>query len=298
MRPFTEGGHKFGFLLVSGPDAAAAETARIAALDTLHIEISPVTTEPTTPSAPRPERLLVEGVPHAQRNPVTDSPPVSGAVAEPAPGAGFLRTNRVTLVAGAIALALAAIVYFGMPHSRTISSAWVLLFKLTPFVAASIAVGWLDLDWAHRLRLQLILPPLCFLVFFTYFVPKIFYYSGGPFDSLYYITLIMVPFIILSLVLMLRLGGIGTSTVMRLAIAMLLLQLSGIEDLAFLTINDLSGTQYSPIPQVWTWADHITVFIGHPPTKYEAYAFIAAHVVAAVLVLTLPARWFWRPRSA
>ncbi len=218
------------------------------------------------------------------------APPGTAAQSPGSAWSAFLRANRVTLVAAPVAAILAATVYFGMSHGREISSVWVLLAKLTPFVAASVAIAWLDLDWARRLRLPLILPPLCFLVFFTYFVPKIFFYSGGPFDNLYYTTLILVPFIILSLVLMLRLGGASTATVMRLAVAMLLLQLSGIEDLAFLTINDLSGTRYSPIPAVWTWADHISVFLGHPPTKDEAYAFIAVHLVLAVLVLALPAR--------
>jgi hypothetical protein len=215
---------------------------------------------------------------------------------EPEPSAGpppFLRANRVTLVAGAIGLGLAATVYFGMPHSRDIESLWVLLFKLTPFVAASIAIAWLDLDWARRLRLPLILPPLCFLVFFAYFVPRIFYYAGlgADFGQLYYTVLILVPFVILSLVLSMRLGGARRSTVLRLAGAMILLQLSGIEDLAFLTVNDLSGTEYHPIPEVWTWADHMTVRLGHPPTRNEAFAFIAVHIVAAVLVLAVPGRF-------
>jgi hypothetical protein len=34
----------------------------------------------------------------------------------------------------------------------------------------------------------------------------------------------------------------------------------------------------------------MTVFLGHPPTRYQAYAFIGVHVVLAALVLFLPAR--------
>lgn len=205
---------------------------------------------------------------------------------------GFVRANRVTLIAGTIAIGLAATVYFGMPHSRDLESLWVLLVKLTPFVAASIAIAWLDPGWASRLRLQLILPPLCFLAFFAYFVPKIFYYGnlGADFGQLYYTVLVLVPFAILSLVLSIRLGGASRPTVLRLAAAMMLLQLSGIEDLAFITVNDLSGTDYDPMPEVWTWADHMTVRIGHPPTRNEAFVFIAVHIAAAVLVLALPGR--------
>jgi hypothetical protein len=203
----------------------------------------------------------------------------------------FLRANRVTLVAGAIAVGLGAAVALGMKPSRDLTSLWVLLCKLAPFVAASIAIAWLDVDRARRLRLHLIAPPLCFLVFFTYFVPQIFYYHNvGNFDLLYYTILVLTPFVILSLVLSARLGGASTSTVLRLAIAMLLLQLSGIEDLAYVTNATRHGLM-NGIPKVWTWADHITVFIGHPPTRNEAYAFIAVHVILAVLVLALPARY-------
>ncbi|HLU45779.1 MAG TPA: hypothetical protein VKZ67_12315 [Natronosporangium sp.] len=206
----------------------------------------------------------------------------------------FLVANRVTLIAGAITLALAAFVYFGMPHSRNIAHLGEFLVKLTPFVSASIAIGWLHVGWAHRLRLHLILPPLCFTAFFAYFVPKLFFYAnlGADFGQFYYTMLMLVPFIILTIALMMRLGGAARSTVLRMAAALMLIQLSGIEDLAFLTVNDLTGTAYHPIPEVWEWADHMTVRLGHPASKYEAFAFIAVHLTAAVLVLTLPGRWF------
>jgi hypothetical protein len=44
------------------------------------------------------------------------------------------------------------------------------------------------------------------------------------------------------------------------------------------------------MPEVWSWASHMTVFLGHPPTKYQAFAFIAIHVALAALVLFLPGR--------
>jgi hypothetical protein len=79
----------------------------------------------------------------------------------------------------------------------------------------------------------------------------------------------------------------------RLGYAMLLLQLSGVEDLAYLTVNNHTDPEWTPIPQVWTWADHMTVFVGRPLMKNEAFVFIAVHVFIAVLVLALPDR-FWR----
>lgn len=219
-------------------------------------------------------------------------PAVSGPAAA-GPVASFTRDNAVTLVAGAVAVLLAAVVWFGLPHDREVSSAWLLLFKLTPFVSASIAVAWLDRTWASRLNLHLFLLPACFLVFFCYFVPKLFFYAGDgdTFGQLYYHVLTLVPFIILTMVLSYRLGGGSRGGVLRIAFALLLLQLSGLEDLAFLTVNDHpAGSKYASIPDVWTWASHMTVFLGHPPTKYQAFAFIAVHVVLALLVLFVPRR--------
>lgn len=201
----------------------------------------------------------------------------------------FLRANAVCLIALAVAAVLGAIVWFGMAHTHTISSLWVFLFKLTPFVAGGIAVAWLDVGWAQRLRLPLVLVPACFLVFFCYFVPKIFFQAANG-GELYYTVLTLAPFVILALGLAYRLGGGSRETTLRMSFAMLLLQLSGLEDLAFLTINHQTDPKWTPIPQKWTWAEHMTVFFGHPLTKYEAYGFITVHVILAALVLFLPAR--------
>jgi hypothetical protein len=220
------------------------------------------------------------------------APPQEPVPAGPPPGrASLVRDNRVTLVAGAVAVALAAVVWFVLPHEREVGSVGELLFKLTPYAAAAVAIAWLDVAWAQRLRLHLVAPPLMFLVFFCFFVPKIFYYSGRDFTALYYHVLVLVPFVILALVLSFRLGGGSTGAVLRLAGAMILLQLSGLEDLAFLVVNDHSGDpRFASIPDVWTWASHMNVFFGRPVTRNEAYAFIAVHVVLALLVLFLPGR--------
>jgi hypothetical protein len=216
--------------------------------------------------------------------------PATRRPAPPGPAASFVRGNAVTLVAGAVAAVLAAVIWFGLPHDREVSSAWLLLFKLSPFVAASIGVAWLDVDWARRLRLHLFALPVCFLIFFCYFVPKLFFYSDD-FGPLYYHMLTLVPFIILTMVLAYRLGGGSRSGVLRVSFALLLLQLSGLEDLAYITVNDHPpGSKYASIPEVWDWASHMTVFLGHPPSKNEAFAFIAVHVLLALLVLFLPGR--------
>ncbi|MFG2005181.1 hypothetical protein ACGFNU_39160 [Spirillospora sp. NPDC048911] len=213
---------------------------------------------------------------------------------EGAAGAGalppFFRANAVTLIAGAVAAVLGGIVWFALPHEHDIDSLWVFLFKLTPFITAAVGIGHLHLGWAHRLRLSLIAIPVCFLAFFCFFVPRMFFVAGKPGSDLYYTVLTLVPFIILALALAYRLGGGSRNNTLRIAFALLALQLSGLEDLAFLTVNPHTDPKWTPIPEVWTWADHMKVRLGHYPTKNEAFVFIAVHVALALAILFTPGR--------
>lgn len=208
----------------------------------------------------------------------------------PPPPASFVRANAVTIGLALAALALAGIIWSVVPHQHKITSLWVFLFELTPFAAAAGAIAWVDVGWARRLRLHLILLPAAFLAMFCFFVPRIFYYAGRDGDQLYYHMLTLVPLIILSLCLAYRLGGGSRGGTLRLSGALLLFQLSGLEDLAYILVNPHTDPRWQHVPDVWSWAYHMSVFIGHAPAKNEAYAFIAVHVVLALLVLFLPAR--------
>ncbi|MFD9942455.1 hypothetical protein ACFWYW_34245 [Nonomuraea sp. NPDC059023] len=211
----------------------------------------------------------------------------------------MIRANRVTLLAGALAVALAGVVRFVLPYEQEITSLWGFLVKLTPQLAAIVAIAWLDVEWARRLKLHLLAIPAVFLAFLLYFVPKTFMAAmdigdkSGTFEDLYLHVVVFVPFLIVALLLAYRLGGGSREGVLRTGLAMSILHVSGLEDLVAVSMN----RRLDAIPEVWDWADHITVRIGHPATKYEAYAFIAAHVVVALLVLFVPRRWL-RRRSA
>ncbi|MCW2875916.1 MAG: hypothetical protein JWQ95_16 [Sphaerisporangium sp.] len=202
------------------------------------------------------------------------------------------------LIFAALAAASAAFVWFGLPHDREVESLGIFLVKLLPFVFATEAVARLDVEWAKRLRLVLVLVPAAFLLYFLYFVPKIFFFGGvesgtaKAFYGLYYHVLTVTPFLIMAMVLAFRVGGGSASVVRRLSYGMLLLMLSGLEDLAFLTVNDHTDPAYATIPEVWDWASHMTVFLGHPPTRTEAYLFILVHVVLALAVFFSPQRWW------
>jgi hypothetical protein len=190
-----------------------------------------------------------------------------------------------------LAVGSAAWVWLALPHERELRSAWILLVKLLPFVFATEAVALLDVAWARRLGLARLLVPAVFLGYFCFFTPKIFFSSGdATFDQLYYLMLTLTPFLILGLVLAYRLGGGGAGMARRLSYSMLLLMLSGLEDLAYILVNHHTDPSWQHIPQVWTWAHHMTVFVGHPLSRSQAFAFIGVHVALAGLVLFLPAR--------
>ncbi|GGP07080.1 hypothetical protein LDL08_09820 [Nonomuraea glycinis] len=206
----------------------------------------------------------------------------------------FWRDNRVALPLGALAVALAALVRFVIPYEREISSVWMLLVKVTPQLAALACVAWLDVAWARRLRLHLVALPAIFLGFLCYFVPATFMTAldmvdgTAEFEDLYLHVVVFVPFIMIGLALAYRVGGGSREGVLRVGAAMTILQLSGLEDLVAVMLN----SRLDGIPEVWDWAHHITVRLGHVATRNEAYAFIAVHVVLAVLALAVPRRLF------
>ncbi|KUL34517.1 hypothetical protein [Actinoplanes awajinensis] len=213
-----------------------------------------------------------------------------------------LRRNAAVLVLAALAAGCAAIIWFVMPHDREVKSLGIFLFKLLPFVFATEALARLDVAFFRKYQLVRVLVPASFVVFFLYFVPKIFFYAEDH-PTLYYHVLVLTPLIILSLTMAYRLGGGTPGNTRRIAAAMLLIMVSGAEDLAYLTVNNHTDPEWATIPETWTWASHIKVFLGHYPSKMEAYVFIAVHVVLALFVLAAPTRWFerlnpWRGRGA
>jgi hypothetical protein len=199
------------------------------------------------------------------------------------------RAVNFTIVALATAVSAAAI-WLEVPHDPKVTSLGVFLAKLVPFVLATESIAWLDPEWLSSRLLKMLIVLATFVTFFVYFVPRLFYYGSqtADFDIYYNDVLTLTPLVILSLVLAFRLGGGDPGTARRMSYAMLLVMLSGVEDLAFRLVNGLG------VPARWTWAYHIEVFFGHFPTSTEAYVFLGVHLILATLVLTVPGRWFRR----
>lgn len=196
-----------------------------------------------------------------------------------------LRENAVALVSFGIAAALALYILLVLPPDREVKSLGIFLFKLLPFIFASLAIATVQRAWLIRWQMHYLLVAAAFLGFFCYLVPKIIFHRQ-EFAELYYVLLVTTPYVILALVLSFRMGGGASGPTFRLAIALLLLMVSGLEDLAFFTVN--YDPSWYPLPEVWDWVTHIAVRIGHPPTRNEIVVFAIVHVLLALFVLYFP----------
>ena len=201
----------------------------------------------------------------------------------------------VSITCGLFAIVLGMYIILYLPHDREVKSLAIFLLNLLPFFLAAISISLLDYHFFQTHNIALIAIVCCFLLFFVVYVPRLFYElfvaDGG---GIYYNTLILVPIIILSLALSYRLGGGSTENTLRLSFSLLVIMLSGIEDLAFFIVNSHEPGRFNPIPEVWDWVSHMRVRIGHNPTKNEAYLFIAGHLVLAGFILFYPFRFITR----
>jgi len=173
---------------------------------------------------------------------------------------------------------LSAIVYLKLPHTREIESLWILLFKLTPYFTALTAIAYMPVKWWLHYKLERLLILGLFTVAFCFFVPKIFFNSDN-FPVMYSYMLAMTPFLMLSFMLCYRLGGGSREMVFRMGTAMMLIMLSGLEDLAFVTINEHTDPRWHPIPEVWD-SPHIEVFFGRPPRHAHGKPPLAIRMVS------------------
>ncbi len=195
---------------------------------------------------------------------------------------------------GIAALAFGLFAIFALPPDREVKSLAIFLFKLLPFAVAAIAIALFDPAVLGRLNgIKILLIYACFGLFFFFYIPKLFFdVAFREASNTYYLTLIITPLMILCFTLVFRMGGGSTGNTLRVAFGSLTLMLSGLEDLMFLTLNPHApGSRYNPIPEVWDWASHMKVRLGHFPTKQEAFIFIAVHILIALFIAFYHFRW-------
>ena len=195
---------------------------------------------------------------------------------------------------GIAALIVGLFAIFALPADREVKSLAIFLFKLLPFALAAIAIALFDPGVLARLNgVKILLIFGCFGLFFFFYIPRLFFdVAFNEASNTYYMTLIITPLMILCFTLVFRLGGGSTGNTLRVAFGSLTLMLSGLEDLMFLTLNPHApDSRYNPIPEVWDWASHMRVRLGHYPTKNEAFIFIGVHILLALFIAFYHFRW-------
>ncbi|MFI9509736.1 hypothetical protein [Nocardia sp. NPDC052566] len=194
-----------------------------------------------------------------------------------------------TAILATLAVVSAGIVWQVSGREHDVDNLWTLLASLVPFVFATETIASLRPQWFWRGRLPELAALGAFAVVFCFLVPKIFAAAmDNDLERHYAWMRLLVPLLILSLALMLRLGGAPPATARRVSYAGILVMLSGIEDLAFQLLRG------DPIAERWDWADHITVFLGHIAGRTEALVFIAVHLLIAAAIIAAPDRLWHR----
>lgn len=204
--------------------------------------------------------------------------------------------NLLLVMCMMIALVTGVIAIFILPSERHIDTLFNFLFKLLPFIFGAITISLIKKDYCVALKekkLAHVMLVLAFLVYFCFFVPRIFFnlveYGMGDdigfvetYHIVYYYRLMEVPYIILAITFAFKLGGASISNTLRAAFSLLAVMLSGIEDLAYFVANS------APVPDVWDWASHMRVRLGFFPTRNQAYVFIVVHLLIAALIAFAP----------
>lgn len=171
-------------------------------------------------------------------------------------------------------------------HARTIANLGVFLVKLIPYVFALVGIAYLPVQKLNKPMQQVSLV-LAFAILFCYFVPQslfLFANYSDDFERFYLVMQMMVPYLILVISFSLRVGGASKKDAFVFGAIGLVFMLSGIEDLFALILTWVDNPSFV-MPEVWDWADHITVRVGRPLRTHEAYIFIAAHFLIIGLIL-------------
>ncbi|MFI9594951.1 hypothetical protein [Nonomuraea sp. NPDC052265] len=178
-----------------------------------------------------------------------------------------------------------------LPPDRTLDNPFEVLWKVSPLVFAVLAVAGFPRRPGLGMTLMCVLVVGYMGVLDTVNVLHIFSYAESAdqkaaFPELYQFMIFMNSFTVLAALFAYRLGGARWDRVLKVGIASVLIVISGLNDLSMWLLGDWPEGR----PATLTWASHIAVFVGGPPSVAVAVAFFLVHLVLAGVVLALPVR--------
>jgi hypothetical protein len=204
-----------------------------------------------------------------------------------------MRRHALWAVPLLLAVLTGLYVYLRVPREQELESVWTLGLKFLPFVFASLAIAWFPARsrGAVLLVVATLLPLMAVLVPRQAYLVVQAYEAAAPgvekgarvgFDEYYTVHYTIVAYVMLAIPFAYRCGGGGAAGALKIAWAGMLLLLSGLEDIMYVVASG------EPMPERVEWAEHVTVFLGHPPTSGELYVFCAIHFVLIAVLLALP----------
>ncbi|WP_436499897.1 hypothetical protein [Actinokineospora sp. HUAS TT18] len=188
--------------------------------------------------------------------------------------------------------ALAGLIMLVLPPHQELANIADWAFRLSPFVFAVLAVAVLP---RGRFGPALFLLATLFYmgVLDTGLVERILAYGKNVADPeafvpVYQFELLTVTYVTLFALMAYRLGGARTAVVLKTGIAAVLVVISGLNDFTFWMIHTFANGK----PTHFTWATHMIVFLGGPPSVLVAGIFVVVHLGLAAAIACLPlARW-------
>ncbi|GGT00665.1 hypothetical protein ACFFV7_31355 [Nonomuraea spiralis] len=195
------------------------------------------------------------------------------------------------LAPAVLGAAAATLIMVILPADRTLDNPLEALWKVSPLVFAVLAVAGFPRRPGLGMALVCALVVGYMGVLDTVNVLHIFAYAESAdqkaaFPELYQFMIFMNAFTVLAALFAYRLGGARSDRVLKVGLAGILIIISGLNDLGMWLLGDWPDGR----PAVLTWASHIAVFVGGPPSVAVAVIFCVVHFVLAGIVLALPVR--------
>lgn len=211
--------------------------------------------------------------------------------------------NWLWLIPAAIGGGLTVLTLFVLPPDRTLHGLRDFVFKVSPLVAAVLAIALFPKhgSWPKWLML------LGFVFYMGYidsaFILQVNNLAAAAiegevqkqFSTFYVFNLFVNSFTLLFALFAYRLGGGSAVNVIKLGLAAILVTISGLNDLTMWMMYPWPGGER---PFVFDWASHVAIFIGRDPNLYHMLGFLAVHLALAVTIILLPLqRWIDAPRT-
>lgn len=193
----------------------------------------------------------------------------------------------------ALGAVVAGLMLLVLPPDRTLDNVGEVFLRLSPVLLAVVAVAGFPRHPGFGMVALGVLVVVYMGGVDTQNVLHVDEYAatGGSeeaFPAYYRFAIFLNAFTVLAVLFAYRLGGAGTARVLKVGVAAVLVVVSGLNDLSFWYLNDWRDGR----PRTLSWASHIAVFVGGPPTALTAALFCLVHLALAGVVLALPVqRW-------